>query len=66
MTVVGGVAKPFRSAVRGRCVFLVEEAEEGAVWIHLDGSGKNRGFYLLALVSPEGVASGLRVWMYLV
>ena len=58
LTVVGGVANPFRSAVRGRCVFLVEEEEEGAVWIHLDGSGKNRGFYLLALVSP-GICVGI-------
>jgi hypothetical protein len=42
LIVVGGVANPFRRVVSGRCGFLVDEV--GAVWIHLVGSGKNRGF----------------------
>jgi hypothetical protein len=42
LMVVGGVANPFRRDVSGRCAFLVEEV--GAVWIHLVGSGRNRGF----------------------
>jgi hypothetical protein len=47
----GGVANAFRNAVSGRCRgFLAEdEVDEGAVWIHLDGSGRKgldwRGFY---------------------
>jgi hypothetical protein len=50
--VVGGVANPFPRAVSGRCAFLVEEVE--AVWIHLVGSGRNRGFWLVSSEFPLG------------
>jgi hypothetical protein len=52
LTVVGGVANPFRRDVSGRCAFLVEEV--GAVWIHLVGSGRNRGFWLVSSEFPLG------------
>ena len=43
LILLGGVANAFRIDVSGRCAFLVDEV--GAVWIHLFGSGRNRGFY---------------------